>query len=30
MAEAKKQGWHVISMKNDWRHVFAFEEGAKK
>jgi hypothetical protein len=24
--EAKKQGWVVISMKNDWRHVFAFEQ----
>jgi phosphoglycolate phosphatase-like HAD superfamily hydrolase len=23
--EAKKQGWIVISMKNDWRRVFAFE-----
>jgi phosphoglycolate phosphatase-like HAD superfamily hydrolase len=23
--EAKQQGWVVISMKNDWRHVFAFE-----
>ena len=30
MAEAKTQTWHVISMKNDWRHVFAFEEEAKK
>jgi len=24
-AEAKKQSWTVISMKNDWRRVFAFE-----
>ncbi len=24
--EAKKQGWTVISMKNDWRKIFAFEE----
>jgi phosphoserine phosphatase len=24
--EAKKQGWIVISMKNDWRRVFAFEK----
>jgi len=24
--EAKKQGWVVISMKNDWARVFAFEE----
>ena len=23
--EAKKDGWTVISMKNDWRRVFAFE-----
>ena len=23
--EAKKNGWTVISMKNDWRRVFAFE-----
>ena len=23
--EAKKQGWIVISMKNDWKQVFAFE-----
>jgi phosphoglycolate phosphatase-like HAD superfamily hydrolase len=23
--EAKKQGWVVISMKNDWKHIFAFE-----
>ena len=23
MAEAKKQGWTVISMKNDWRTIFA-------
>ncbi len=26
MAEAKKRGWIVISMKNDWRRIFAFEE----
>ena len=25
MAEAKKSGWTVISMKSDWRRVFAFE-----
>lgn len=25
MAEAKKRGWVVISMKNDWRRIFAFE-----
>jgi phosphoglycolate phosphatase-like HAD superfamily hydrolase len=23
--EAKKNGWHVISMKNDWRRIFASE-----
>ena len=23
--EAQKQGWTVVSMKNDWRKVFAFE-----
>jgi len=23
--EAKKKGWTVISMKNDWKHVFSFE-----
>jgi phosphoglycolate phosphatase-like HAD superfamily hydrolase len=25
MAEARKQGWVVISMKNDWKRIFAFE-----
>lgn len=25
MAEANKQGWTVISMKNDWKKVFAFD-----
>ena len=24
--EAKKQGWTVISMKNDWKRIFTFEE----
>ena len=24
--EAKKQGWTVISMKNDWNRIFAFEK----
>ncbi len=24
--EAKTQGWTVISMKNDWRRIFAFEQ----
>jgi hypothetical protein len=23
--QAKKQGWTVISMKNDWKRVFPFE-----
>jgi hypothetical protein len=23
--EAKKDGWTVISMKNEWRRIFAFE-----
>jgi phosphoglycolate phosphatase-like HAD superfamily hydrolase len=27
--EAKKQGWVVISMKHDWKRLFAFEEQAK-
>jgi phosphoserine phosphatase len=25
MAEAKQKGWIVISMKNDWKHIFAWE-----
>ena len=25
-AEAKKDGWSVISMKNDWKRIFAFDE----
>jgi len=25
MAEAKAKGWTVISMKNDWKRIFAFE-----
>ena len=24
--EAKKKGWTVISMKNDWKRIFAFEQ----
>jgi hypothetical protein len=28
MNEAKKSGWHVISMKNDWKQIFAFERAA--
>ena len=23
--EAKKNNWNVISMKNDWKRIFAFE-----
>ena len=26
MAEAKKSGWIVVSMKNDWKCIFAFDE----
>jgi hypothetical protein len=26
LAEAKKNSWTVISMKDDWKHVFAFEK----
>ncbi|MCI0573223.1 MAG: haloacid dehalogenase-like hydrolase [Myxococcaceae bacterium] len=26
MAEAKKRGWTVISMKKDWKRIFPFEE----
>jgi phosphoglycolate phosphatase-like HAD superfamily hydrolase len=26
MAEAKKNGWIVISMKNDWKRIFPFEQ----
>jgi phosphoglycolate phosphatase-like HAD superfamily hydrolase len=26
MDEAKKSGWSVVSMKNDWARVFAFDE----
>jgi len=26
--EAKKDGWTVISMKNDWKRIFAFDERA--
>jgi phosphoserine phosphatase len=24
MAEAKKRGWVILSMKNDWKHIFGF------
>ena len=27
--EAMKQGWFVISMKNDWNRIFAFENSAR-
>jgi hypothetical protein len=26
MAEVKKKGWTVISMKNDWKRIFPFEQ----
>jgi phosphoserine phosphatase len=26
MGEAKNKGWSVISMKNDWKRIFAFEQ----
>ena len=26
MAEAKKNGWVVISMKNDWNRIFPWEQ----
>jgi hypothetical protein len=26
MAQAKKNSWSVISMKNDWKRIFAFEK----
>ena len=26
MAQAKKNSWSVISMKNDWKRIFAFEQ----
>jgi len=25
MAEAKKNGWTVISIKDDWKRIFPFE-----
>jgi phosphoserine phosphatase len=28
--EAKKDGWFVISMKNDWKRIFAFEDSARR
>jgi len=29
MAEAKKRGWNVISMKNDWKRIFAWETNVR-
>jgi hypothetical protein len=26
MTEANKSGWIVISMKDDWKHIYAFEK----
>ena len=26
LAQAKKNSWSVISMKNDWKRIFAFEK----
>jgi hypothetical protein len=26
MAEAKKSGWIVISMKNDWNSIFSWQK----
>jgi hypothetical protein len=26
VAEAKEKGWIVISMKDDWKRIFAFEQ----
>jgi hypothetical protein len=26
MVEAKKKGWTVISMKNDWKRIFAWQQ----
>lgn len=28
--EAQKQGWSVISMKNDWKRIFAFDSEAEQ
>ncbi|HYV34991.1 MAG TPA: HAD family hydrolase [Gemmataceae bacterium] len=30
LAASKKNGWNVVSMKNDWKQIFAFEGPAKK
>jgi len=26
MAEAKRRGWIVVSMKNDWNWIFTFDK----
>jgi hypothetical protein len=26
LAQAEKSGWNVISMKNDWKRIFAFDK----
>ena len=26
MAQAKKDGWVVISMEKDWKHIFPFDK----
>ena len=26
MAEARQRGWGVVSMKNDWNRIFAFDK----
>jgi hypothetical protein len=26
LSEANKNGWIVISMKNDWKRIFPFEQ----
>lgn len=28
MSEAKQRGWHVISMKNDWKRIFPLDDKA--
>jgi hypothetical protein len=30
MEEAKKEGWIVISMKNDWKVIFSFRDAIEK
>ena len=29
MAQAKKQGWHVVSMKNDWNEIFPLKSSER-